>query len=172
MDMHPNSKNTGPRGRSAPRSGLPLRPCAALLLRRESDGRWLLVKKPRLNHAWQFPQGGVEAGETPAQAAAREFHEEVGTQNFQMDSEVRGVFRYRYPPNAVFPDWVKDKQQFGGQEVSLFSGTFTGSQTDIRINEIELAGFAWVTPEELPRYIQDRRYLALCQKIISSHHAR
>ena len=31
------------------------------------------------DHAWQFPQGGVDAGETPVEAACRELEEEVGT---------------------------------------------------------------------------------------------
>lgn len=29
-------------------------------------------------HCWQFPQGGIDAGETPEQAMYRELHEEIG----------------------------------------------------------------------------------------------
>ena len=29
--------------------------------------------------AWQMPQGGIDKGETPVEAACRELHEEVGT---------------------------------------------------------------------------------------------
>ena len=29
-------------------------------------------------HSWQFPQGGINYGETPEQAMFRELHEEVG----------------------------------------------------------------------------------------------
>jgi hypothetical protein len=29
-------------------------------------------------HSWQFPQGGIDRGETPEQAMFRELHEEVG----------------------------------------------------------------------------------------------
>ena len=29
--------------------------------------------------AWQMPQGGIDEGETPVEAACRELHEEVGT---------------------------------------------------------------------------------------------
>ncbi len=31
-------------------------------------------------HSWQFPQGGIDRGETPEQAMIRELHEEVGLQ--------------------------------------------------------------------------------------------
>src|SRR5215210_7972557 len=34
------------------------------------------VRNPRAK--WEFPKGGIEAGETPRQAAAREFQEETG----------------------------------------------------------------------------------------------
>ena len=34
------------------------------------------VRNPRAR--WEFPKGGIEPGETPRQAAAREFHEETG----------------------------------------------------------------------------------------------
>jgi 8-oxo-dGTP pyrophosphatase MutT (NUDIX family) len=29
-------------------------------------------------HSWQFPQGGIDRGETPEQAMFRELHEEIG----------------------------------------------------------------------------------------------
>ena len=29
-------------------------------------------------HSWQFPQGGIDRGETPEQAMYRELHEEIG----------------------------------------------------------------------------------------------
>ncbi len=34
--------------------------------------------------AWMIPKGGIEAGETPAQAALREFEEETGTRLTQV----------------------------------------------------------------------------------------
>src|SRR4051812_50096951 len=59
---------------------------AGILLFRQRDGATevLLIKpggpywKNRDEGAWMIPKGGVEAGETPAVAAMREFEEETG----------------------------------------------------------------------------------------------
>ena len=46
----------------------------------ERDGRYLLVRRanPPSADMYAFPGGRAEAGETPAQTAVREFHEETG----------------------------------------------------------------------------------------------
>ena len=45
---------------------------------RRSDGRILAFERSDLSGQWQLPQGGIETGETPEQAAWRELHEETG----------------------------------------------------------------------------------------------
>jgi len=65
---------------------------AALL---EREGRILICRRqPEQIHAlqWEFPGGKVEAGETPAQALARELHEELGI----ADAAGRQVASYDY----------------------------------------------------------------------------
>lgn len=42
------------------------------------DGRLLAFERSDLSGEWQLPQGGIEAGETPEQAAWRELAEETG----------------------------------------------------------------------------------------------
>ena len=67
--------------------------------RKPTELLYLLVKKPRKNHAWQFPQGGQEKEETEAEAALRELREECGSDlKVELcDKTAIGVYQYRFP---------------------------------------------------------------------------
>ena len=43
------------------------------------DRRIFVGRRAKQPDAWQMPQGGVDDGETPVEAACRELWEEVGT---------------------------------------------------------------------------------------------
>ena len=47
--------------------------------------------------AWQMPQGGIDKGETPVEAACRELHEEVGTTRALLLRESAGWISYEVP---------------------------------------------------------------------------
>jgi len=53
--------------------------------------------------AWQFPQGGIRAKETPEQAMFRELEEEIGLQSQHVDvlGSTRGWLRYRLPERFI-----------------------------------------------------------------------
>ena len=58
------------------------------------------------HEAWQFPQGGINAGESPEQAMYRELWEEVGLekQDVRILAQTRGWLRYRLPRRYVRHD--------------------------------------------------------------------
>ena len=67
-----------------------------------NDGRLLWAKRIGQN-AWQFPQGGIQQGETPEQALYRELDEEVGlrAQDVKIVHSTKGWLHYRLPKNFI-----------------------------------------------------------------------
>ncbi|KAK3284591.1 hypothetical protein CYMTET_7760 [Cymbomonas tetramitiformis] len=59
------------------------RECAGAVIF-DRKGRLLVGERKDKPGAWQFPQGGLDSGETPVQAAWREMHEEVGITESQV----------------------------------------------------------------------------------------
>ncbi|MDP6208237.1 MAG: ROK family protein, partial [Roseibacillus sp.] len=55
--------------------------------------------------AWQLPQGGIDEGEEPKQAALRELEEEIGTANVDILGESRKWLSYDLPPDLVGEAW-------------------------------------------------------------------
>jgi len=65
-----------------------------------SDGRLFWARRVGGRAGWQFPQGGIQPGETPEQALYRELHEEVGLipEQVELLAESRDWLSYRLPP--------------------------------------------------------------------------
>lgn len=57
-------------------------------------------------HSWQFPQGGIDEGETAEQAMYRELHEEVGLheQDVEVLCSSKNWLRYKLPKRMVRND--------------------------------------------------------------------
>lgn len=72
----------------------------AVILR--TDGRVLVFERSDIPNAWQFPQGGLEAGETAETAVWREVHEETGLRPADLALLTRypEPLVYELPPHA------------------------------------------------------------------------
>ena len=78
------------------------RPNVAGMMVRQ-DGKLLICERSGQKGAWQFPQGGIDPGETALEAVRREIGEEVGVLPSQYDIvESRKGYCYDYPPEAAF----------------------------------------------------------------------
>ena len=66
-------------------------------------GQVLWARRVGGRDAWQFPQGGIDRGESPEQALYRELHEEVGLgpEAVEVLGSTRGWLRYRLPKGFV-----------------------------------------------------------------------
>src|SRR5690349_7048872 len=73
--------------------------------------------------AWQMPQGGIDEGETPREAALRELQEEVGTDRAEILAEHRAWLHYDLPPEIAGGMWGG---RFRGQRQKWFAMRFLG----------------------------------------------
>ncbi|HAN45517.1 MAG TPA: RNA pyrophosphohydrolase, partial [Cyanobacteria bacterium UBA8156] len=64
------------------------------------DGLVLVGERLDSPGAWQFPQGGMDEGETPLAAAQREFQEEVGVTLTEPIAEYPDWLYYDFPPEV------------------------------------------------------------------------
>jgi putative (di)nucleoside polyphosphate hydrolase len=101
---------------------------------------------------WQMPQGGIDRGETPRQAALRELKEEVGTDKAEILGETRGWLSYEVPTEVAGRLW---RGRYRGQRQKWFAMRFTGEDRDIDLgtHHPEFDAWRWVAPAELPRLI-------------------
>ena len=128
---------------------------------RPNVGILLLSKKNRLfvarridtpGEAWQMPQGGIDKGEEPRQAALRELEEEAGTDKAKIIGEMEEWVTYDLPEHLI---GVAFHGKYKGQKQKWFALRFTGSDADIDLtaHEPEFSTFQWVSLEALPGLI-------------------
>lgn len=121
------------------------RPNVGIILA-NSHGQVLWAKRIGQN-AWQFPQGGINEGETPQQAMYRELEEEVGLApgDVEVVSVTRGWLRYRLPKRMIRHH---SKPVCIGQKQKWFLLKLVSSDDAIRIdttNNPEFDGWRWVS---------------------------
>lgn len=90
--------------------------------------------------AWQFPQGGINPGETAEQAMFRELHEELGLEfaQVQLLGSTQGWLRYRLPSRFLRRGRVP---LCIGQKQKWFALRLTAAEDSIRFDRGEKAEF-------------------------------
>ena len=104
------------------------------------------------SEAWQMPQGGIDEGETPVQAALRELMEEIGTNKAEVIAESRDWYSYDLPEHLMAELW---NGKFCGQKQKWFALRFTGTDADINIEteHPEFLEWKWEEIDKLPDMI-------------------
>ncbi len=131
---------------------LPYRPCVGIMLLGGGGRVFVAQRIDSPAEAWQMPQGGIDAGESPRQAALRELREEVGTDKAEILAESRNWWRYDLPAERVPRLWGG---RYRGQEQRWFALRFLGDDADIDIEteSPEFNAWRWAEMAELPDII-------------------
>ena len=132
------------------------RPGVGIVLINDERKVWVgrRIDMPAEWPAWQMPQGGIDAAETPMQAALRELYEETGTDKAEIIAETRGWLHYDLPEPLRRTAW---RGRYRGQKQKWFLMRFEGHDGDIDLtrHHAEFDAWKWVAPDELPGLIVD-----------------
>jgi len=93
-----------------------------------------------VGHEWQMPQGGIDDGEAPFEAALRELFEETNVSSTSLIAEAPQWLSYDLPDNAR-GRW---RGRYRGQTQKWFLLRFEGEDSEI---DIERPGGGGHTPE-------------------------
>lgn len=111
-----------------------------ILCNRKNEVFW--GKRVR-EHSWQFPQGGINAGESPEIAMYRELHEEVGLreEHVRILGRTRDWLRYDVPDRWIRREW---RGNYRGQKQIWFLLRLIGRDTDVCLRASDKPEFdAW-----------------------------
>jgi putative (di)nucleoside polyphosphate hydrolase len=130
------------------------RPCAGVMLLNREGRVFVGQRLDSKLEAWQMPQGGIDPGETPHDAAIRELWEETGVEarHAELIAEAPEELYYDLPDELIGKVW---KENWRGQRQRWFLFRFLGEDHDVDIatGHPEFRAWRWAEPAELPDII-------------------
>ncbi|QUD86818.1 RNA pyrophosphohydrolase [Phenylobacterium montanum] len=119
---------------------------------------------------WQFPQGGVDAGEDLEAAARRELMEETGVRSAEVIARTPDWIPYDFPPSMVGSKIAKG---WKGQKQVWFAMRFLGEEAEIDLeghHEVEFDAWRWGALAEAPGLIVPFKRAAYEQVVAAFAH--
>jgi putative (di)nucleoside polyphosphate hydrolase len=140
---------------------LPYRPCVGLVVFNRAGLAFIgrRIDGPEhvdLTHAWQMPQGGIDAGEEPWPAALRELHEETNIRSVERIGEIAEWLSYDIPRDLIGQAW---NGRYRGQTQKWFAVRFAGAESEIDIahpggaHEPEFSAWRWEPLQNVPQLV-------------------
>lgn len=117
-----------------------------------NDGKVLMVYKKE-HDLWQFPQGGIDNGETMEEALVREMTEELGEKFTETSNEHISLIaeaKVAFPANKQD---VRNLQTDAGEAITMkgkkyFFLAAIALESELNITETEFDDYGWVSYEE------------------------
>jgi len=124
---------------------LPYRLCVGVMIVNADGKVFLGQRRDNFQDAWQMPQGGVDKGEAPRDAALREMWEETGitADLVTIEAETESWIPYDIPHDLVPNIWGG---KYRGQEQKWFLIRYHGrdDQIDIETEHPEFSKWKWI----------------------------
>ena len=137
-------------------SEIPLRPNVCLIILNK-ERQIFLAERFGCPGIWQLPQGGIEQGMTPAEAAIKEAHEELGVpkKNFKILQHLLAQHEYEF--SDPIPAHYLGKWR--GQVQTFFVLEYLGTDAEITLNRYdqELMNWRWCSVAEVRKLAEPRR---------------
>lgn len=114
----------------------------------DGEGHIFVAERLDTPGAWQMPQGGIDEGETPEEAAMRELQEETGVTAATLLAISAKWRTYDVPPEIAEQAWGG---RFRGQGQIWVAVRFDGADEDIELDahHAEFGRFKWTDAETL-----------------------
>jgi putative (di)nucleoside polyphosphate hydrolase len=110
----------------------------------------VLIAKRNDVDAWQFPQGGIDEGESPKEALLRELKEEIGTDEVEILAEMPEWQKYDFPKRIA-----KKMYPFDGQTQKYFLVKLKpNAKIDLNTEIPEFEDYKFVSVDEVFDYVK------------------
>ena len=141
------------------REDMPYRACVGVMLLNGAGQAWIGRRIPKWSgdksaQLWQMPQGGIDDGESPEEAALRELEEETGASKGTVIGRTDDWLYYDLPDGDL---GIALKGKYRGQKQHWFAIRFEGSDDDFNLSPAdhkpEFDAWRWEELDELPGLI-------------------
>ncbi len=135
-------------------SNLPLRKGVGVALLNNNNKIFVAKRIDNPNDFWQMPQGGIDIGEKPLEAAFRELKEETSIKSVKLIRELNYEITYHLPDNLLGIIW---KGKYKGQTQKWFIMRFLGNnnEIDLKTKHPEFLEWKWIEIENITDKVVD-----------------